>query len=176
MWERTVSIGSAGKTFGVTGYKIGWNVGPASIIGEMAKGNQNLIFCVSSLLQESIAISFEQAEVNGYWDKLKEIYSGKRQLLLDTLYQVNLKPVEPEGSYFVLASTESIDVNRYKKNDEDSLDYQFCRWLTTEIGVCAIPPSAFFQKNNKTGEKYARFTFCKQDEVLLKAREKLQAL
>lgn len=94
------------------------------------------------------------------------MYQAKRDLLVDGLKQAGLRPLIPQGTYFVM-----VDIHDLGFAD----DVAFCRYLTTEIGVAAIPPSAFYH-NPADGAGLARFAFCKQDAVLIAAAERLQKL
>jgi len=88
-----------------------------------------------------------------------------------------LDPIVPEGSYFIFASISNIPEERFIKHKTMSKDHQFCRWLTEEIGVAAIPPSFFYSPQNKhIAENFARFAFCKRDEVLEQAHQRLSRL
>lgn len=182
MFDRTLTFGSAGKTFSVTGWKVGWVIGPAALCQALSIIHQVDCFCHGTPLQEAVAVAFEQAAQRNYFEELKKMYEQKRNKLLDILKACNLPPVVPQGSYFVLADISGVDskhyyLSEYKGEVEEARDYTFCRWLIKKIGVGAIPTSAFCSKQNKDiGEKYVRFTFCKRDEVLDAAAERLKML
>jgi len=180
MWERTITLGSAGKSFSVTGYKLGWCVGPEKIISAIATVHQNVSFCVASPLQEALGESFEQINRDGgvYFEELRNMLKKKRDKLCGILDSVGLKPVIPQGSYFALADISKIPKHHYfKSQSKETLDLQFCRWLTTEIGVAAIPPSAFYsQQNQHLPSNFARFCFCKTEETIDEAAKRLKKL
>jgi len=178
MWERTITIGSAGKSFSVTGYKIGWAIAPRCLIEEMSKVIQMIPFCVSSPLQEGVAVAFEIAAENNYWEELRFMFTKKRDRMVVVLEECGLVPVVPEGSYFIFASISNIPEKMFLSSDStSSKDYQFCRWLTEHVGVGAIPPSAFYSDKNKNiAKNFARFAFCKRDDIIELAREKLLKL
>jgi len=97
--------------------------------------------------------------------------------LCTILSDVGLTPVVPQGSYFALGNFEKIPEKHFMKDSTTPKDYQFCRWLTTNIGVAAIPPSAFYSvENGFLGKNFARFAFCKRDDVMDAAAERLQKL
>lgn len=178
MFERTLTIGSAGKTFSVTGYRIGWTIGPSVLIERLQAVHTNVAFCVPSPLQEGIAVALEKAEELNYFKSLHDLFENKRKHLCDVLTKSGLKPVIPEGSYFIMADTSNIaDDVFFDEKDEAPRDYQFCRWMTKTIGVTAIPPSAFYSVGHKHMVKnYARFAFCKRDENFVEASNRLTKL
>lgn len=186
MWERTLSIGSIGKTFGVTGWKIGWITAPAPLIRSIWTVHQWNVFCVPTPLQEAAAICFEQSFLNpqSIYHKvtLKE-YQRLRDVLVNMLKESGFDPIIPQGGYFVCADTSSLDsmgVNTIipgLNDHETRRDFQVCKYLIKEAGVCAIPPSAFYSKGSNTeiSGKLARFAFCKTEEMIADAGKRLKA-
>jgi aspartate/methionine/tyrosine aminotransferase len=167
MWERTVTLGSAGKTFSVTGWKIGWAVAPPSLSEALRKVHQWVPYAVATPLQEAVASALEEAGPRGYYAELQQMYQTKRDFLVRALEQSGFQPYVPEGTYFILADCGSWGF----VNDAD-----FCRYLTTEVGVGAIPPSAFYSEaHRELARTLVRFCFCKTDEILSQAAEKLKS-
>jgi aspartate/methionine/tyrosine aminotransferase len=149
----------------------------------MYVAHQHTTFCTTTPLQEAVAIAFEdcthQTENSNYFGELKAEFQRKRDRLVSLLQSAGLEPIVPQGSYFVLADTNKINPSVYmNSSDKSSRDYQFCRWLVREIGVAAIPPTAFYhsEKSKKIAEGLARFCFCKKDETIEEAGERLQKL
>ncbi|RME51030.1 MAG: aminotransferase class I/II-fold pyridoxal phosphate-dependent enzyme [Caldilineae bacterium] len=172
MWERTVTVGSAGKTFSVTGWKIGWTIAPPNLSHAVLMAHQWIPFAVTTPLQEAVGAAFEQAEELGYFTELRTMYQAKRDKLAQALAAAGLTPVTPQGSYFILVDTAHLDA---PTPTEEPRDVQICRWLTREIGVAAIPPSAFYSPEHKhLARDVARFCFCKTDQVLDAAAERLR--
>lgn len=188
MWDRSVTVSSAGKTFSTTGWKIGWVVGPAPLVKGVALVNQWVQFSVCTPLQQAVAWSLQEAqqEYEGfqtYFHYLRAEYLRKRGLLCDALEAAGLQVVPPEGGFFVMADTSSVQVpDKYMQESTAACptmtrDWAFCRFLTCEVGVTAIPPSAFYQPSDKhLVANFARFAFCKQDESLKQAAERLLEL
>lgn len=136
MWDRTLTIGSAGKSFSLTGYKIGWLIGPDPLIDALSCAHQNVVFSVGTPLQEGIAVALEQSDTRRYFPAMAEMFTKKRDALCNVLKSVGLQPTVPEGSYFVLADTSVVkDSLFFDSSDPSSRDFQFCRWLTKNIGV-----------------------------------------
>ncbi|XP_073242865.1 kynurenine--oxoglutarate transaminase 3-like isoform X1 [Porites lutea] len=181
MWERTVTIGSAGKTFSVTGWKIGWSIGPKELIRNLQTVQSQVTYTLPTPTQEALAQAFEHeiplvGTEKSYFKELSSMLEKKRDLMAKLLTDVGFKPTIPEGGYFMMADTSDIDVNfdEYDKSD-DPQDYKFVRWLTKEKGIAAIPPSAFYSAQNKHyGAKYIRFCFIKEDSTLEAGAKKLK--
>jgi len=181
MFDRTVTLGSAGKGFSVTGWKVGWAFGPEPLIAAMLHIHQNLPFCHGTPLQEALAVLVEgMLGDDSYLCDFKAQFSQKRSYLCEVLERSGLPVVRPQGSYFALADFSGVSERHYLRADprEDPVDYQFCRWLTTEIGVTAIPPSAFYDQPTSLARdhRYARFCFAKDDSTLSDAELRLRSL
>jgi aspartate/methionine/tyrosine aminotransferase len=166
MWERTLTLNSVGKTFSVTGWKIGWAVGPAALNHALRQAHQWVTFATSTPLQEAAAVALEQAAATGYYAQLRTDYHERRALLRQILESVGLPTLPVEGSYFI-----SADISALGFAD----DRAFCRFLTTEIGVVAIPTSAFYV-DPASAPPLARFCFAKKHATLEAAGERLQRL
>lgn len=188
-WDRTLTVSSSGKTFSVTGWKIGWAVGPEQLVKGLILTNQWVQFSVSTPAQHAIAKCLDDADQPygghpSYYAWLNAQYTAKRDVLMKGLEDAGLRPVAPEGGFFIIADTRDVVVpDKYlglktKACPEGvSRDWALCRFLTEEIKVAAIPPSAFFEGEDKAlAANMARFAFCKQDETLAEACTRLQAI
>lgn len=155
-WDRTITVSSSGKTFSVTGWKIGWAVGPEHLIKGVVLTNQWVQFSVSTPAQHAIAACLDEADKPylghpSFYAWLNAAYSAKRAVLMEGLRRAGLQPVAPEGGFFIIADTRNIQVpDKYMKLTTKAApvmrrDWAFCRFLTEEIKVAAIPPSAFFE-------------------------------
>lgn len=102
MWERTITVGSAGKSFACTGWRVGWLIGPKPLIGGTLAAQTRIVFCTNSPLQEAAATGLEQAEKRGYFKQQVAEYTERRNVLLGYFDEIGLKYSLPEGSYFVL--------------------------------------------------------------------------
>ena len=162
MAERTVTISSLGKSFSVTGWKVGWAVGAAPLIQAIFRARQFVTFSGAAPLQEAAAVALRVGP--DYYQELQRDYQAKRDFLVALLDEVGLRPISPEGTYFVMA-----DIAHLGFAD----DVAFCRYLTSEVGVAAIPPSAFYH-NPADGAGLARFAFCKKQATLDAAAERLR--
>lgn len=164
MWERTLTVNSTGKTFSMTGWKVGYAVGPAELNRAVRATHQFVTFSTSTPFQEAMASAMETAAQTGYYEKLRREYTVRRDLLAEALAAAGLPTLPVQGSYFLLA-----DVRGMGFPD----DVSFCRYLTAEIGVAAIPPSAFYADPTRA-PLMARFCFAKKHETLQAAAERLQ--
>jgi aspartate/methionine/tyrosine aminotransferase len=166
MWERTLTLNSVGKTFSVTGWKIGYAVGPAALNQALRAAHQWVTFATSTPFQEATAVALELAATNGYYQQLHAEYDARRMLLRQILERAGMPTLPVEGSYFI-----SADISALGFAD----DRAFCRFLATELGVAAIPTSAFYT-NPAIAPAFARFCFAKQHATLEAAGERLQRL
>jgi aspartate/methionine/tyrosine aminotransferase len=164
MWERTVTLSSLGKTFSLTGWKIGWAVGPEHLTAGVRAAHQFLTFASATPLQHAAARAL--AAPLSYYEELTRSYRSKRDLLAEGLDKVGFEVFVPEGTYFMLA-----DHRRF--GDED--DVAFVNRLIDEVGVAAIPPSAFYH-DKKDGSDLVRFAFCKDEDTLREAVERASKL
>ena len=188
MWERCVTISSSGKTFSCTGWKIGWAVGPPLLIGGIIVTNQWVQFSTCTPAQEAIAAALDAADqpcegFPTYYAWLLAQYERKRDLLMAGLAAAGLRPVRPEGGFFIIADTsnvafpDSFMALRTKAAPVMRRDWAFCRFLCEELKVGAIPPSAFFDEKDKhLAANMVRFAFCKADESLVEASKRLLQL
>ncbi len=158
--ERAVAVSSFGKTFHMTGWKVGYCVAPAAISAELRKVHQYLTFAVNTPAQLAIA-DMLRSEPEHY-RQLPTFYRERRDLFIDALRSSRLEILPCEGTYFLLADYSAVS---------DLDDVNFCRWLTTEIGVAAIPLSVFCA--NPFPHKLIRLCFAKQPATLLAAAERL---
>ncbi|KAF8665547.1 hypothetical protein AX16_000008 [Volvariella volvacea WC 439] len=199
MWDRTVTVGSAGKAFAATGWRVGWLIGPPSIIGPTLAATTRIVFCTNSPLQEAAASGLEQAAGRRYFETQLDQYAERRAILTDAFDKLGLKYSMPEGSYFIL-----LDISKVKYPE----DYPFpasihgrgrdfkqvtiiyfahplspyylfrAAWfIAMEVGVSSIPVSEFYcEEHAEIGEAYARFAFCKDVETLKRAADRFQNL
>ncbi len=158
--ERAVAVSSFGKTYHMTGWKVGYCIAPAAISTELRKVHQYLTFAVNTPAQLALA-DMLRAEPEHY-RQLPEFYRARRDLFINALSQSRFKLLPCEGTYFLLADYSAIS---------DLDDVSFCRWLTTEVGVAAIPLSVFCAA--PFPHKLIRLCFAKQESTLLAAAERL---
>lgn len=173
MWERTISIGSAGKSFSVTGWKLGWAYGPAPLLRNLQTIHQTCVYTCSTPLQEALAAAIEYelcrfGQPDCYFVQVARELTTKRNYIVKMLRENGFNPTVPDGGFFVVADWTKLEkkIDLSTENDKYK-DYKFTKKFLKECGVLAIPPSAFYSENHKClGENYARFCFMKQTENL----------
>ncbi|KAF9569348.1 PLP-dependent transferase [Agrocybe pediades] len=181
MWDRTVTVGSAGKAFAATGWRIGWLIGPKSIIQPTLAASTRIVFCSNSPLQEAAASGLEQAKERKFFETQLKEYEERRKILTDAFDKLDLKYTHPEGSYFVLLDISRVDFPEDYPFPDSVLgrgrDFRACWFIANEIGVSSIPVSEFYcEEHANIGEAYARFAFCKDVDTLHKAAERFAKL
>lgn len=161
IYDRTIIISSFGKTFHITGWKMGYLVAPEKLMVEIKKVHQFLVFSVNSVAQKTLADYLSQTDVSS----LGAFYQQKRSLFQNGLTTSKFKLLPSEGTYFQTADYSQISSEN---------DVQFCEWLTREKGVAAIPLSVFYE--HPPEQHIIRFCYAKTDETLLAATERLCAI
>jgi aspartate/methionine/tyrosine aminotransferase len=164
MRERTIVLSSLGKTFSLTGWKVGWAIAPAELTAAVRASHQFLTFCAATPLVRAAAVALDAVCADdAYLRLLAREYAERRDLLLGELGRAGFRCIVPEGSYFILA-----DVTDRGFGD----DVAACRAMVEEAGVAAIPASAFYDPSH-ADRRYARFAFCKRPETMRAAGERL---
>jgi N-succinyldiaminopimelate aminotransferase len=164
MRERTLTISSAGKTFSVTGWKVGWVSGPAEAIAAVRAIKQFLTYVGSGPLQPAVAVGLGLGD--DVYAVLASSLQAKRDLLVAGLRNAGLEVAVPQGTYFVVADAAPL-------GGEDGL--AFARSLPERAGVACVPVSVFHD-DAAAGRSLVRFAFCKRDEVLTEAVDRLRRL
>jgi len=164
MRDRTITISSTAKTFSMTGWKIGYAVAAPPLSAAIRMAHQFVTFATATPLQHAMAQAIDRSD--DYYRTFLAEYDHRRQVMLDYLQRTGFSIVPPQGTYYVMA-----DITQLGFDD----DVAFCRYLPREVGVAAIPVSAFYQDRGE-GRHLVRFAFCKRLELLHRAGERLLAL
>merc|ERR1719273_397115 len=169
MWERTITIGSAGKTFSVTGWKLGWAIGPEYLLRNCQVAHQNCVYACPTPIQEAVARAFELEiqrleSPDCYFRSISVDLQKKRDFIAKILKDAGMDPVIPEGGYFIMANWSQLaDKVDLSSESDAQKDFKFAKWLSKNKKLQGIPPSAFFSKDHKSiGEPYIRFCFIKK--------------
>lgn len=181
MWDRTLTIGSAGKSFSATGWKVGWVVGPDNIMKHLRTVHQNSIFHCPTQAQAAVAQCFEReqqhfGQPSSYFLQLPQAMRLNRDHMIRSLQSVGLKPLVPQGSYFLIA-----DISDFKSRMPDlpgavdePYDRRFAKWMIKNKGLVAIPVSIFYSRpHQKDFDHYVRFCFVKDKATLQAMDERL---
>ena len=161
LWNRSITVSSFGKSFHITGWKIGYVIAPENLMNEIKKVHQFLVFSVNSISQAAISEYLDIVDVYN----LGNFYQQKRDFFRSLLKETKLELLPCEGTYFQVASYANI-------SNED--DLTFTKRLVTEFGVATIPISTFYGNGKDT--KCIRFCFAKDDKTLIQAAERLMKL
>ncbi|GAA1935352.1 pyridoxal phosphate-dependent aminotransferase [Streptomyces durmitorensis] len=164
MRERTVTIGSAGKTFSYTGWKVGWITSTPELVTAVRSAKQFLTYVSSGPFQYAIAEAL--ALPDSYFASFREGMRAKRDLLSEGLTAAGFDVYRPAGTYFI-----TTDIRPLGESD----GFAFCRALPERVGVVAIPNAVFYD-HREAGAPFVRFAFCKKDEVLAEAVSRLKSL
>jgi aspartate/methionine/tyrosine aminotransferase len=165
MADRTITLSSLGKSYSLTGWKIGWAIASPELSAAVRAAHQFITFCSSTPLQHGAAAALNTGDqaVRELNTMLKE----GRDFLGAALERIGFRVFKPAGTYFIMVDHTPISKGK--------TDLDFCRWLATEAGVAAIPPSPFYD-DPKRGQSLARFAFCKKRTTLEAAVERLGKL
>jgi aspartate/methionine/tyrosine aminotransferase len=164
MRERTLTLSGAGKTFSITGWRLGWATGPQNMIAAVQRAHQYVTFAPATPLQAALG-SILHSIGDEYYSDLKKGYSERRSLLLDALRKIGFNVSVPEGTYYILADFSGL---------WDGDDRSFVLHLIERCGVASIPPSPFYSRHPREGKKLVRFAFCKRLETLSSAVKRLR--
>ena len=163
---RSFLISSFGKTYHVTGWKVGYVAAPASLTAEFRKVHQFNVFTVNTPMQYGLASYLSDAS---HYLNLPAFYQAKRDFFRAGLEKTKFKLLPSPGTYFQCADYSALNIPEAKLPEAD-----FCKWLTSEVGVAAIPVSAFYEQVTESG--VIRFCFAKQEQTLSTALQRLQGL
>jgi N-succinyldiaminopimelate aminotransferase len=164
MWERSLTLGGAGKTFSCTGWRIGWAIGPAPLHDALERLRQFTVFAAATPFQIAIAAGLRLPDA--YFQQLAAEYQARRDFLMDALSASGLRPTRPAAGFFILADLSHFPTANGR---------EFCRHLAREFGVVPVPTDTFYV-HEEYGERIARFTFCPRWQTLETAARRLARL
>src|SRR5215813_11943895 len=164
MRDRTITINGLSKTYSVTGWRVGYTIAPEQITHAIRKVHDFLTVGAAAPLQEAGVRALKLPR--SYYDHLQTDYAVRRNRLLPVLKDAGFRCFDPDGAYYVMT-----DISAFGYKD----DVEFARFLVKDIGVAVVPGSSFYHKP-ELGRTQVRFTFCKKDETLAAAEERLQKL
>ncbi|HYP29785.1 MAG TPA: aminotransferase class I/II-fold pyridoxal phosphate-dependent enzyme [Blastocatellia bacterium] len=164
MRDRTITINGLSKTYSVTGWRVGYTIAPPEITLAIRKVHDFLTVGAAAPLQEAGAHALRLPR--SYYDNLQALYSEKRARILSILKEVGFRCFDPDGAYYVMC-----DISAFGYAN----DLEFARFLVRDVGVAVVPGSSFYHEPDM-GSSQVRFTFCKKDETLAAAEERLQKL
>jgi aminotransferase len=164
MRDRTVIVNSMSKTYSVTGWRVGYCIAPPAITGAIRKVHDFLTVGAAAPLQAAGAYALSLP--TDYYERLQTEYQRRRDILIPTLHAAGFKTFQPDGAYYVMTDISDFGFES---------DVAFTRYLIREIGVACVPGSSFYSDPAR-GSQQVRFCFCKRDETLGAAAERLARL
>jgi aspartate/methionine/tyrosine aminotransferase len=164
MRERTITISSLSKTWSATGWRIGWIIAPPAQTSPIRKVHDFLTVGAPAPLQTAAAVGF--AFGPEYYNRFTADYKARRTFMSDVLHENGFKFSMPEGAYYIFADFSELS---------DLDDVTFAKWMTQEIGVATVPGSSFYSRK-EDGRNFVRFAFCKKQETLDNAAERLSRI
>jgi kynurenine--oxoglutarate transaminase/cysteine-S-conjugate beta-lyase/glutamine--phenylpyruvate transaminase len=188
MWEKTITVSSCGKTFSVTGWQVGWMIGPRKYVSPVQEIIPCVQFCASTPIQTALSLAIPSAQLpyqgySTYYEWLRSQFQNKRILLEKGLRSAGIEPLPSRGGFFLLAKlpTVSSSILETATQSDYPYDWKYCLMLAKSYGVVGIPASPFFQQEHsqerllKLGPM-ARFAFCKTDETIQIAAQRLETV
>ena len=163
MRSRTLTVSSTGKTFGMTGWKIGYTMAPPALTDAMRTVHQFATFAVNTPGQHAMSLALSRLE--GYLPEFRDLYTRKRDMLYEGLEQTAFRPHMPEGSYFMM-----VDI----PEEWGTTDVDLSKRLVASAGVAVIPPSVFYKRSDE-GRNLLRLCFAKSDDTLLEGIRRLKS-
>ena len=161
MYERTITLSGLSKTFSVTGWRLGYVLAQPELSNAVRKVHDFLTVGAAAPLQEAGATAIEQGD--DYYPELRDLYSGKRAILLSALREAGFACHSPQGAYYIMADFSALGF--------EGTDTDFARYLIEKVGVAAVPGSSFYRSSE--GARFVRFTFSKSEETLAEAARRL---
>ena len=162
MFERTITCSSLSKTYSITGWRLGYILGPRDIVDVAKKVHDFLTVGAAHPLMEAVVAALELGD--DYYKDFLNVYQGKKDIFVNGLKDLGLKYNDPQGAHYVLVDTSEFGVTD---------DVKFCEWLAKEVGVGAVPGSSFFREDVNN---YIRLHFAKNDDTLYEALNRLSTL
>lgn len=172
MWERTITISSVSKSFSVTGFRVGWSIGPKQLIDIVSLAHRFGTGVACTPTQEAIARCIETEiprlnEPNSHFTTQTATLQTKRDILIQLLTEAGFKPCVPDAGYFICADWTSVaTIEEIEDGSNNSADTKFSMWLMKHYKIAMLPVSPFYDPNTNTENKYVRVSFFITDELL----------
>eukprot|EP00931_Biecheleriopsis_adriatica_P027977 TRINITY_DN16735_c0_g2_i1.p1 TRINITY_DN16735_c0_g2~~TRINITY_DN16735_c0_g2_i1.p1 ORF type:complete len:755 (-),score=122.16 TRINITY_DN16735_c0_g2_i1:173-2437(-) len=191
MWQQTITVSSAGKTFGITGWQIGWLIGPSEWLQPIQRFMPNLQFCAPTLTQRALCRVLRLAAepydgAPSYYSWLRQDYARRREIMVSALQAAGITTARSQGGFFLLGDISGLcgpdgplsESWEAAAQPDEPRDWAFCRALAAKLGIVSLPVSPFFGPltSESVRTRFARFCFAKTDATLAEAGRRLQRL
>lgn len=168
--DRTVTVGGLGKSFAVTGWRLGYVIAREPLSSAIRAVHDYSTICAPTPLQAAAAVALGQTD--DYWSQLREEYAERREVIMEKLSAAGFRAIRPEGSYYTMADYTGLAAPQAKWDS-----HRFARWLTTEVGVAVVAGINFYTRDRERyGEGVVRFAFAKRIETLEEAGRRLSTI
>lgn len=181
--ERVLTVGSAGKSFAATGWRVGWVTGPKNLIKYVTAAHTRICFSTPSPLQQAVSEAFAKSQSNNYFASVRDDYKNKYKIFTSVFDELDLPYTVADGTYFLLVNFSKLKLPvDYEYPDTfktKTKDFKLAYWLINEYGIVTIPPTEFLHPDFRHGhglENCLRFAVCKDDEFLRQAAERIRLL
>lgn len=178
--RRTLFVGSAGKTFAATGWRIGWVIGSKELVPYVKAAHTRICFSSPAPIQIAVSKAITIADSNGYYEQMREQYEKKYSILQSVFDELDIPYTRADGGYFLLVNLKKVKLPELEWPEliaSKPRDFKLAYWLIQEFGVVSIPPSEFYLPENAAViSDCLRFAVCKDDEVLEDAVKRLRGL
>lgn len=180
-FNRTLTIGSAGKSFAATGLRVGWACGPAALIKPTVAASTRIVFCANGTAQAAVAVGFEKSSEHQFFEIQREEYIERRKVMMEALDLLGLPYTIPEGGYFILLNVAGlqlpVDFTVPEIIKGRTRDWAVAWFIAQEAGVVTIPPTDFYSPEHADlGADHVRIAFCKDTDTLRAAGKRLLKL
>lgn len=173
-------VGSAGKTFAATGWRIGWVIGSKELVPYVKAAHTRICFSSPAPIQVAVSKAITIADSNGYYEQMREQYEKKYSILQSVFDELDIPYTRADGGYFLLVNLKKVKLPELEWPEliaNKPRDFKLAYWLIQEFGVVSIPPSEFYLPENAAViSDCLRFAVCKDDEVLEDAVKRLRGL
>ena len=166
--ERTITVGGMGKSFAVTGWRLGYIIAPTSVATPIRKVHDYMTICAATPLQAAAVTALELPA--SYYSEMTTAYHKRRDMMMATLEEIGFIATMPEGAYYTMAEYGHMDIPQAQWDST-----RFANWMTTEIGVAVVPGTSFYSLPGY-GERSVRFAFPKKFETLKEAGERMMKM
>jgi aspartate/methionine/tyrosine aminotransferase len=166
--DRTITVGGLGKSFAVTGWRLGYIIAPAAVATSIRKIHDYMTICAPTPLQAAAAVALSLPQ--SYFDEMTLAYHQRRDLMMSTLEELGFRATLPEGAYYTMADYTQLDIPQAQWDST-----RFAQWMTTEIGVAVVPGTSFYSLPGY-GQQSIRFAFPKRLETLRAAGERMMRM
>lgn len=166
--DRTITVSGFGKTFAVTGWRLGHIIAPASVAQAVRKIHDYMTICAPTPLQHAAAVALDLPA--SYYEQMTRDYHIRRDTMMGILEEVGFSAILPEGAYYTMAEYGQLDIPQASWDSK-----RFAHWMTTEVGVAVVPGTSFYSLPGY-GEQSIRFAFAKKLETLNKAAERMKKM